>query len=480
MLRILRILIVLQIVIMSLNAQTSYEFNKIPLTTNWVEDGFRIGYKLYFKTVYLESYPQLKPYYYLDSYDISNKKYKTGILDSYNNSYNLQFNKFYNYYDSLLIYRNQNLFILNHDNKKNYINFDYDSTKIASSHYISITEDENKNIYILKLDNKNVKNKDYDSTKSNRQMKIFKYNNDEFTLLYSDDDIREAYNITYFENKLYVLFKQDTTKSFNLLQYDLNTNEKVSKQYYYPTKNDFKNINIEEESNRLYFKDLFTYKGQLHTYFQVINDSVNFHTFFRIDINSFDIKYVEPLKSDISSSFLNITDYSIYNDDIICYTNSDQLNKNKILCTLKDDKFNYLSIENDNLKAKLYGSKATPFTFEENKIPIRYDFHIDENGTLCGFTSDGYVEIENVFGTTSVKTNKININVFPNPASESVTISGIMQGKVEIYNTLGQKLFEKEIFGTSTINTNELQTGMYLIKIESENEVTFENLIINK
>ncbi len=140
---------------MNLNSQTNYEFNKIPLSTERIEGGIKIGNKLYFKTVYIETYPQVLPYFYLDTYDLISKKYKTGILDSYNTSHNLRYFRFYNHDDSLLIYKSQDLMILNNDDKISYKNFEYDSTKILSSHYNSITKDENNNIYLLKLDNKN-------------------------------------------------------------------------------------------------------------------------------------------------------------------------------------------------------------------------------------------------------------------------------------------------------------------------------------
>ncbi len=315
-------------------------------------------------------------------------------------------------------------------------------------------------------------------------MKIYKYYNNEFTLLYTEDDIKEAHHITYYENNLYVLFKKDITNTFDLLKFDLNTNEIVNKKYNYPTNNDFNNINFIDKNTRFYINNIIAHKGKIYTYFQLAYDSGNSYSFFEIDVNTFDIKYIEPLKSEVSAKLINILDYTVYNDEIICYTNSDQLDKNKIMCKIEENNYKYIPIENNNLKASIYGSTTTPqsynYTFEENKIPIRYDFHINDKGSLCGFTSDGYVEIENVFNVSSVEKQTLTPKIYPNPARESITISGIGQGKVEIYNTLGQKLIENEIFGTSTINTNELQTGMYVIKLESRGEVVFEKVIISK
>jgi hypothetical protein len=177
-------------------------------------------------------------------------------------------------------------------------------------------------------------------------------------------------------------------------------------------------------------------------------------------------------------------DYTIFNDKIVCYTDSDQLNKDKILCTIEDDNYYYLPIENDNLKAKKYGNSnvlsKSKFIFENNSSRIRYDMHVNEKGSLCGFTSHGYIEIENVFTTSSVEKQRINPKIYPNPASESITISGVGLGKLELYNTLGQKLIEKEITGTTQLNTSTLQTGLYIIKLESGGEAVFEKVIISK
>jgi len=75
---------------------------------------------------------------------------------------------------------------------------------------------------------------------------------------------------------------------------------------------------------------------------------------------------------------------------------------------------------------------------------------------------------------------KQEVKIYPNPANETVAISGINNGNVEIFNSIGQLLINSEIQGTSNINTSTLHPGIYLLKIEHGNEVTFEKLIINK
>jgi len=94
---------------------------------------------------------------------------------------------------------------------------------------------------------------------------------------------------------------------------------------------------------------------------------------------------------------------------------------------------------------------------------------------------DGYVNIDfELSPITSVETKDNTPFIYPNPSRETVTISGIDFGRVEIYNSLGQMLIQSEIKGNSSVNTSNLQTGIYLIKIESNKEVKFEKLLINK
>ncbi len=80
----------------------------------------------------------------------------------------------------------------------------------------------------------------------------------------------------------------------------------------------------------------------------------------------------------------------------------------------------------------------------------------------------------------SVEKPSLKPNIYPNPANEKITISGIKNGKVEIYNTMGQKLIEKEINGISQIDISKIQTGLCILKIESAGKIIYEKILINK
>ena len=64
-----------------------------------------------------------------------------------------------------------------------------------------------------------------------------------------------------------------------------------------------------------------------------------------------------------------------------------------------------------------------------------------------------------------------SVSLYPNPAKDKITISvpqGLdLNGKYEVYNTLGQKISTKKISSENDllINTNNFQTGMYFINL---------------
>ncbi|MFT3796121.1 endonuclease [Flavobacterium sp.] len=69
------------------------------------------------------------------------------------------------------------------------------------------------------------------------------------------------------------------------------------------------------------------------------------------------------------------------------------------------------------------------------------------------------------------------VAVYPNPAKDQVTISGLDHGKMEIYSISGMKLQENDFTGDTAIELH-LPTGVYLAKISSQNQSTTKKLIL--
>ncbi len=103
---------------------------------------------------------------------------------------------------------------------------------------------------------------------------------------------------------------------------------------------------------------------------------------------------------------------------------------------------------------------------------------------FCGFDLTGQ-------GTTSVAGRKAwiykgiidnpntglistpSIKLFPNPANDLITISGLQddfKGTIYIYNSIGQMLLTEQKTGSQiSIETGNLNSGIYFIKIKNEN-----------
>lgn len=65
----------------------------------------------------------------------------------------------------------------------------------------------------------------------------------------------------------------------------------------------------------------------------------------------------------------------------------------------------------------------------------------------------------------SVNDNVVSVSLFPNPANESVTLTGENLGMVRVFNVLGQKVDEFETNDTELrINTTGYENGIYFVK----------------
>lgn len=70
--------------------------------------------------------------------------------------------------------------------------------------------------------------------------------------------------------------------------------------------------------------------------------------------------------------------------------------------------------------------------------------------------------------TSSIRENKLNFSVYPNPATDVVTIVGLISATIEIFSLEG-KLVKSEVLNENKlIRVNDLDKGVYLIKITTE------------
>ena len=80
-----------------------------------------------------------------------------------------------------------------------------------------------------------------------------------------------------------------------------------------------------------------------------------------------------------------------------------------------------------------------------------------------------------VLDTESVSENIANaVAMFPNPAKNELTIASEYNGnnEVQIINSVGQIVKEFSFIGETTVNINELNAGVYFVKVMGENTTT--------
>jgi hypothetical protein len=100
-----------------------------------------------------------------------------------------------------------------------------------------------------------------------------------------------------------------------------------------------------------------------------------------------------------------------------------------------------------------------------------------------GCTTSSTFNVGNITGIASIQISSNEVKIYPNPATEYCTIeaNGFKIDKVELYNLLGQKLFEGDVYDSTTkINTSNLVNGTYFVKAYINNTTITKKITINK
>ena len=82
--------------------------------------------------------------------------------------------------------------------------------------------------------------------------------------------------------------------------------------------------------------------------------------------------------------------------------------------------------------------------------------------------------------TDVVEINPVNITISPNPTTSSITIKGITQPTIAVYNLMGQKVVSAE--GSNEVNLAHLPVGMYMVQVFNKDMelVKSEKIILNR
>jgi len=121
--------------------------------------------------------------------------------------------------------------------------------------------------------------------------------------------------------------------------------------------------------------------------------------------------------------------------------------------------------------------------FEMNRNNYIYTWQVNRNPFI------DYPDLANyIWGTKAgqawhfnLSTNenvKLEVNLYPNPAKKAIRISGLNElATIEIYNSIGAKVFVKKMVGETKIDL-DFPSGMYYAKIDSENKTVVKKFLI--
>ncbi len=82
--------------------------------------------------------------------------------------------------------------------------------------------------------------------------------------------------------------------------------------------------------------------------------------------------------------------------------------------------------------------------------------------------------------TSDIKQNKLhksNYSIYPNPFNENIEMNCKGIFNYQIFDSFGKQIKSGSGIDKMDINTTEIAKGLYLIKIEGQNEIVFEKLI---
>ena len=131
-------------------------------------------------------------------------------------------------------------------------------------------------------------------------------------------------------------------------------------------------------------------------------------------------------------------------------------------------------------------SDLVPVENPENDWPIFHTHYnvlindeywaADEQGTLQFITNYEYSYID-IFDSAEEIENS-NVVVFPNPATDVITIEAADYQSVEMVDITGKVVFSSEIENSLNIDVKEINSGVYFVKLNGANGSLTQKVVV--
>ena len=93
-----------------------------------------------------------------------------------------------------------------------------------------------------------------------------------------------------------------------------------------------------------------------------------------------------------------------------------------------------------------------------------------------------FIQLDNclIAGSDRILTDKNSFIIFPNPATKQFAISSlqIINGELEIFNLLGEKIYSAEFSRQSTVDCRQLGRGIYFVRVTNNEFQATKKLIV--
>ncbi len=142
--------------------------------------------------------------------------------------------------------------------------------------------------------------------------------------------------------------------------------------------------------------------------------------------------------------------------------------------------FSAITFSNKELATNAYG-----YATYRDTDPGNYNYSVTYKGEEI---ASGQLEVDGEIikhikhNTSGIEdmVEEIPVSVFPNPVKDHFVISGIQTANLSIITMSGQVLMQKSVRDGEAIQVGTLQKGLYLVKIECEEETVYCKILVTR